>query len=82
MNVRRIVILIALTVEIFILGIVFQEGRTDPNLKHETDIRLTYKRYKELYPTSTISYAEYKKLQTRQAFKKSVSSRKIKRMVR
>jgi hypothetical protein len=82
MNVRRIVIVIALTVEIFVLGIVFREGRTDPNLRHETDIRLTYKRYMELYPTSKVSYAEYKKLQTKQAFRRSVSSRKIKRMVR
>lgn len=82
MNVRWLLILIALTVEIFFLGLVFQGGRTDPDLQHETDIRLTYKRYTELYPTSNVSYAEYKKLQTKQAYKRSVSSRKIKRMVR
>ena len=82
MNVRSLLILIALTVEIFFLGLVFQGGRTDPDLQHETDIRLTYKRYTELYPTSKVSYAEYKKLQTKQAYKRSVSSRKIKRMVR
>jgi hypothetical protein len=50
--------------------------------QHETDLRLTYKRYKELYPNSVISYAEYKKLQTQKAYKKAVSSMKIKRMVR
>ena len=48
----------------------------------ETDLRLTYKRYREIYPNSTISYREYKKLQTRSAYKKAVSSRKIERMVR
>ncbi len=48
----------------------------------ETDLRLTYKRYRELYPNSTISYPEYKKLQTRKAYKKAVSSMKIERMVR
>lgn len=82
MNVRSLLILIAFTVEIFVLGLVFHEGRTDPDLQHETDIRLTYKRYKELYPTSKVGYAEYKKLQTKQAYRRSVSSRKIKRMVR
>jgi hypothetical protein len=50
--------------------------------QHETDIRLTYKRYKELYPNATITYPEYKELQKNKAFKKSVSSRKLKRMVR
>ena len=50
--------------------------------QHETDIRLTYKRYKELYPHSKITYSEYKELQKKKAFKRSVSSRKLKRMVR
>ena len=50
--------------------------------QHETDIRLTYKRYKELYPHSRITYPEYKELQKNKAFRRSVSSRKLKRMVR
>ncbi|MCW4013149.1 MAG: hypothetical protein NWF07_09190 [Candidatus Bathyarchaeota archaeon] len=50
--------------------------------QHETDIRLTFKRYKELYPNATITYQEYKDLQKKKAFKKSVSSRNLKRMVR
>lgn len=54
----------------------------DSYSQHELDIRLTYKRYKELYPHSTISYPEYKELQKRQAFRRSISSRKLKRMVR
>ena len=48
----------------------------------ETDLRLTYKRFKELYPHSEITYREYKKLQAEKAFKRAVSSQKIKRMVR
>lgn len=48
----------------------------------ETDLRLTYKRFREIYPNNTISYSEYKKLQTRKAYKKAVSSMKIERMVR
>lgn len=48
----------------------------------ETDLRLTYKRFKELYPHSEITYQEYKKLQAQKAFKRAVSSEKIKRMVR
>lgn len=48
----------------------------------ETDLRLTYKRFKELYPFSKITYPEYKKLQAQKAFRRSVGSEKIKRMVR
>jgi hypothetical protein len=48
----------------------------------ETDLRLTYKRFKELYPHFQITYREYKKLQEEKAFKRAVSSQKIKRMVR
>jgi len=48
----------------------------------ETDLRLTYKRFKELYPYSKITYQEYKKLQTEKAFRRAVSSQRIKRMVR
>ena len=50
--------------------------------QRETDIRLTYKRFKELYPHSRITYEEYKKLQVEKAFKRAISSEKIKRMVR
>lgn len=48
----------------------------------EFDLRLTYKRFKELYPFSQITYQEYKKLQMEKAFKRAVSSEKNKRMVR
>lgn len=55
---------------------------SEPTKQRETDIRLTYKRFKELYPHSQITYQEYKKLQAEKAFKRAVSSEKIKRMVR
>jgi len=48
----------------------------------EIDLRLTYKRFKELYPFSQVSYQDYKKLQKERAFKRAVSSEKNKRMVR
>jgi hypothetical protein len=48
----------------------------------EVDLRLTYKRFKQLYPFSQISYQDYKKLQMERAFRRAVSSEKNKRMVR
>ncbi len=48
----------------------------------DTDLRLTYKRYMELYPNSKITYEEYKKLQAERAYKRAVGSEKLKRMVR
>jgi hypothetical protein len=47
----------------------------------DVDLRLTYKRFKQLYPYSQITYQEYKKLQMERAFKRAVSSEKNKRMV-
>ncbi len=48
----------------------------------ETDLRLPFKRFMELYPWSQITYAEYKKLQMDRAFRRAVSSETNKRMVR
>jgi hypothetical protein len=59
-------------------------GRYSPradSLQREVDLRLTYKRYMELYP-SNMSYEAYKKLQVQRAYRKAVSSTRIKRMVR
>ncbi len=59
------------------------KSRSEPKMQHyETDLRLTYKRFMELYPHSEISYREYKALQAKKAYKKAVSPKKIKRMVR
>jgi len=51
-------------------------------LQRELNLRLTYKRYIEIYPSSNITYEQYKKMQAQRAYKKAVSSTKIKRMVR
>lgn len=48
----------------------------------EVDLRLPYKRFKELYPWSPLTYNEYKKLQMSRAFRRAVSSESNKRMVR
>lgn len=41
----------------------------------EIDIRLPYKRFKEIYPYSKIANQEYKQLQMKNAFKRSGESR-------
>jgi hypothetical protein len=51
-------------------------------IQREVDLRLTYKRYMEIYPRTNITYAQYKRMQTEKAYRKAVSSTKIKRMVR
>lgn len=48
----------------------------------ELDMRLPYKRFRELYPYSKMTYEEYKELQMRSAFKRAISSNENKRMVR
>lgn len=48
----------------------------------ELDLRLPYRRFKQLYPQSTWTYEEYKKMQMQSAFKRSLSSQDNKRMVR
>ena len=77
---------LAILFSVFILIIVFaligRATRRPKVRQRETDLRLTYKRFMELYPYSKISYPEYKRLQVRQAYKKAVSSTKIKRLVR
>jgi hypothetical protein len=48
----------------------------------EIDMRLPYRRFKQLYPESTWTYEEYKKMQMQTAFRRSHSSQDNKRMVR
>jgi hypothetical protein len=48
----------------------------------ELDLRLPYRRFKQLYPDSKLTYEEYKKLQMKTAFRRSMSSQDNKRMVR
>jgi len=81
-------IFLLITIVIVILASIrwiFKRGRKTPGeyvQQRETDLRLTYKRFMELYPYSQITYQEYKQMQAKQAYKKAVSSLKIKRMVR
>lgn len=51
-------------------------------LQKDVDLRLTYKRYMQIYPSARMSYEDYKNLQKQRAYRKAVSSTKIKRMVR
>lgn len=51
-------------------------------LQKEVNLRLTYKRYMQMYPGVHMSYEEYKRMQAARAYRKAVSSNKIKRMVR
>ena len=48
----------------------------------ELDMRLPYKRFKQLYPESKWTYEEYKRMQMQTAFRRSYSSQENKRMVR
>lgn len=84
MSIRNILFVLLITeITIIILWKIRKElKKVSRDRTRETDLRLTYKRYMEIYPNSTISYPEYKKLQTRRAYKKAISSMKIERMVR
>jgi hypothetical protein len=48
----------------------------------ELDMRLPYKRFKQLYPENKWTYQEYKRMQMQTAFRRSYSSQDNKRMVR
>ncbi|MCW4017901.1 MAG: hypothetical protein NWF00_04375 [Candidatus Bathyarchaeota archaeon] len=55
-------------------------GNFSPQM--ELDIRLPYRRFKQLYPNSLLTYEQYKQLQKQRAFKRSRSSQDNDRMVR
>jgi hypothetical protein len=48
----------------------------------ELDMRLPYRRFRQLYPESTWTYEEYKRMQMQTAFRRSFSSQDNRRMVR
>jgi hypothetical protein len=48
----------------------------------ELDMRLPYRRFRQLYPETRWTYEEYKKMQMQTAFRRSYSSQDNKRMVR
>jgi hypothetical protein len=55
-------------------------GQFSPQM--ELDLRLPYKRFKQLYPENKWTYKEYKRMQMQTAFRRSYSSQDNKRMVR
>ncbi len=59
---------------------VYIPGQFSPQM--ELDLRLPYRRFKQLYPSSRLTYKEYKSLQKQRAFRRSMSSQDNKRMVR
>jgi hypothetical protein len=70
---------------LIVVWLITREIGTAPKLyglQKEVNMRLTYKRYMELYPDTNITYEQYKKMQAQHAYRKAVSSTKIKRMVR
>jgi len=80
------ILLVVLIVEIALVvaWVIARKNRTPRayGLQREVDLRLTYKRYTEIYPATRISYQDYKKMQSERAYRRAVSSTKIKRMVR
>jgi hypothetical protein len=52
------------------------------SMQMELDLRLPYRRFRQLYPHSKLTYKEYKKLQMQRAFRRSMSSQDNKRMIR
>ncbi len=48
----------------------------------ELDMRLPYRRFRELYPENRWTYEEYKRMQMQTAFRRSYSSQENRRMVR
>jgi hypothetical protein len=54
----------------------------EPGEQLEMDMRLPYKRFKQLYPETEITYEEYKRMQKERSFRRALSSQENKRMVR
>jgi len=75
-----------LIVEIIVIALWWISGEIGTprtySMQRDVDLRLTYKRYMQIYPSSNITYPQYKRMQVERAYKKAVSSTKIKRMVR
>ncbi len=82
----EIFLLIVFIIEIIliVLALLIRQFGTPQTygLQREVDLRLTYKRYVQIYPGTNMNYEQYKRMQAAQAYRKAVSSTKIKRMVR
>lgn len=79
-------LLIVFVIEIIVIALllILREFGTPQTygIQKEVDLRLTYKRYTQIYPATNIDYEQYKRMQAARAYRRAVSSTKIKRMVR
>jgi len=79
-------LLIVFIIEIIVIALILilREFGTPQTygIQKEVDLRLTYKRYTQIYPATNIDYEQYKRMQAARAYRRAVSSTKIKRMVR
>jgi len=77
--------LLVVAIPIIVIEVAVIVAATRPShrdvTQHEGDIRLPYKRYRELYPHTSMTYEEYKQMQARDSFNHSISSKQLKRMV-
>jgi hypothetical protein len=80
MNLVFYILLVVLV--IIVIGTHFASGVSRRRTQHEADIRLPYKKYRELYPHTTFTYEQYKLMQARDAFRTVIPSKKLIRMVR
>lgn len=82
MNVTSIVLAALFIMALALLASLAAAQKMSPAIQYESNIRLPYKKFKELYPENPMAYRQYKEMQARQAFKTSIPSKKLKRMVR
>ena len=69
-------------IELAIIGYMRGSEKLNPQITYQSNIRLPYKKFQEIYPDNRIMYPQYKAMQSREAFKVSIPSKKLKRMVR
>ncbi|TRO53976.1 hypothetical protein E2P71_05230 [Candidatus Bathyarchaeota archaeon] len=82
MNVTMLVLTALLVIDLVILASQAGAQRMSHAVQYESNMRLPYKKFKELYPENPIAYRQYKEMQAKQAFKTSIPSKQLKRMVR
>ena len=82
MNVTSIALAALFIMALALLASLAAAQKMSPAIQYESNIRLPYKKFKELYPENPMAYRQYKEMQARQAFKTSIPSKKLKRMVR
>jgi len=87
------ILIISFATVVIIIAVLRNNADREHRVKHryvsgqfseqmEIDMRLPYRRFRELYPTTRWTYEEYKRMQMQTAFRRSHSSQDNKRMVR